>query len=388
MPEKRFNFTKAKIAALPTPTKRTLYMDARTRGLAVQVMPSGGKTFYFYRKVKGKPTQVPLGAFPDLSIEQARNKAHELNVDVLNDKDPAKSAGRTRGEQTFGDLFAWWFATFSKDRKKTADLDAMIGRKHLAGLMSCKISTITKTDLSQLHARIGREHGHHMANRAFDTVRVVYEKAITHDRFPGPNPAAAVERFKTQSRDRRLTAGEAPAFFKALDEEPNQDLKDYVLLSLYTGARQANILAMRWDQIDFTGRTWRIPETKNGLPQVIPLDQAEIEILNRRKAIHRASPWVFPSHGRTGHLVEPKRGWATFLKRAGIEDLRLHDLRRTLGSWMVDTGASLAVIGKTLGHQSPSATAIYARLSMQPIRDAKARAVEALHQAGAGEVLV
>jgi integrase len=91
---------------------------------------------------------------------------------------------------------------------------------------------------------------------------------------------------------------------------------------------------------------------------------------------------VFPGRGKTGHLVEPKTAWARILKRAGLQNLRLHDLRRTLGSWQAATGASLPIIGKSLGHKSLAATQVYARLNLDPVRAAVNTATDAMLLAG------
>jgi integrase len=385
--EKKFNFTKAAIANLPIPDKRVFYYDTKTRGLAVRVEPSGNKTFYLYRKAHGKPTMMKIGPFPDLSIEQARTMAQEWNVKIAKNEDPARIARRLKGEMSFAQLFAWYIEHHAKPRKKTWDQDEWRFKQYLTGLGTKKISQITKADLRKLHAELGEKHGIYTANKVLIMVQGIYNQAMYHDLFEGVNPAIGIRKFREQSRDRRLTSSEIPRFFQALREEPNEDLRDYVLMSLYTGARRGNVLAMRWDQIDFEARTWRIPETKNGLPQVVPLEEPELEILQWRKA-KAQGPWVFPGNGASGHLVEPKRGWASLLKRAGIDDFRIHDLRRTLGSWMVDTGASLAVIGKALNHQSQETTAIYARLSLDPVREAKGRALDAIQKAAGQSDLI
>ena len=90
---------------------------------------------------------------------------------------------------------------------------------------------------------------------------------------------------------------------------------------------------------------------------------------------------MFPGDGKHGHYHDPRKGWLRILKRAGIENLRLHDLRRTLGSWQAKTGASLVVIGKSLGHKSPQATAVYARLDLDPVRKSMETATAAILQA-------
>ena len=137
---------------------------------------------------------------------------------------------------------------------------------------------------------------------------------------------------------------------------------------------------MRWDQINFERREWRIPQTKNHTPQIIPLTEEATFLLHQRKAT-ATQDFVFPGTGRTGHLSEPKTGWKRILKQARIADLRIHDLRRTLGSWQARTGASLVIIGKSLNHKSPQATAIYARLDIDPVRASLEKATKAMLEA-------
>lgn len=147
-------------------------------------------------------------------------------------------------------------------------------------------------------------------------------------------------------------------------------VQDYVMLSLMFGARQANILAMRWDEINFDLNIWRIPKTKNGSSHTLPITEDIRPILQRRYENRTSEDWVFPSDGRTGHLVEPKSAWKTLRNRAGLKDLRMHDLRRTLGSILALTNHGLPIIGKVLGHKSPVSTQIYARLADEPVREA------------------
>jgi integrase len=130
---------------------------------------------------------------------------------------------------------------------------------------------------------------------------------------------------------------------------------------------------MRWEQIDFDLAIWTIPLTKSGDSQTLPLPTFVLELLIARQE-DRVSEWVFPGKGKTGHLVEPKMGWYNLLKAAEIEGLRIHDLRRTLGSYMAMGNQSLHMIGKVLGHRSPTATQIYSRLAHDPIRQAMEKA--------------
>lgn len=158
-----------------------------------------------------------------------------------------------------------------------------------------------------------------------------------------------------------------PKFFVSLAQELNQTIKDYFHTSILTGARKSNLLTMRWKDICFNRNEWKIPETKNGDSLNVPLIEEAVEILKERKlSMLSDSEYVFPGDGKNGHLQEPRKGWLCILKRAGITDLRIHDIRRTMGSYQTIAGASLAVIGKSLGHKSQQATQIYARLHNDP----------------------
>jgi integrase len=133
---------------------------------------------------------------------------------------------------------------------------------------------------------------------------------------------------------------------------------------------------MQWADINLERAEWRIKETKNGTPQTVTLSPEAVEVLRGRKV--EGDKFVFPGTGKTGHLAEPKKGWQRILERAGIADLRIHDLRRTLGSWQAKTGASMAIIGKSLNHKNQNTTAIYARLDLDPVRDSVNTATNAM----------
>lgn len=367
----RIKFTKAVLASIapPSGSNRLTVYDTEVKGLALVVTPKGAKTFYVYRRIDGRPERVLLGRFPDLTVEQARKRAEETNGAIAMGRNPHRERRMVAQEATFGELFEWYIEHHAKHRKKTWEQDIWQFQKYLGSLASVRLSQVTRTEIRRLNADLCRNAGPYTANKAMVLIQSVFSRAIAHEIFEGPNPVTGIEKYKERARDRRLTADEFPRFLAAVEEADN-DLRDLVLFALLTGARKGNVLAMRWDEIDWEGRVWRIPETKSGVPQNIPLLEAELEILNGRRTGAKG-PWVFPGSGRTGHVVEPKKGWASILARAEIKDFRFHDLRRTLGSWMVDTGATLHVVSKALNHQNQATTAIYARLSLDPVREAK-----------------
>ena len=378
-PRRKFNFTKKQLDKVPVPTngQRAYVYDAMTRGLALAVSPSGKKVFVLYRKVARRPERITIGPYPDLSIEQARNEAARLNGEIAGGANPAAERRAIRDEMSLGELFATWLERHAKQHRKTWKWNQDLFDRHLSAWKLRKISEIRKIDVVTLHARVGAKSGIYVANRLVEMLRAVFNKAIDDWDWKGPNPALKVKSFPEHSRERFLQPQEIPNFFRALAEEPNETIRDYVLLSLFTGARRANVQAMKWDEIDFHEATWRIPETKSGEPLTLALPPAAISILETRKTTTE-SEWVFPGNGVTGHLMEPKTTWKRILARAGIKDLRIHDLRRTLGSWQAAAGSSLSIIGKSLGHKSLGATQIYARLNLDPVRASVIKATEAM----------
>ncbi|MBF0371030.1 MAG: tyrosine-type recombinase/integrase [Magnetococcales bacterium] len=382
-PSKRINFTKRALQALTPPAKgkRSYVYDTKTPGLAVSVTPAGTKSFFVHRKIEGRPERIVLGRFPDISVENARAMAARTVGQIAEGKNPAAMKRADREEMTFGELFQEFLDRHAMVHKKSWKDDVSLFNRYLKPMGKRKLSTIRKADVQRLHSKIGKSGHPYGANRMLSLISVLFNKAGDWGLWDKANPATGITKFKEKSRDRFLEADELPRFFQALAEEPNETIRDYFLISLLTGVRRANVLAMRWDEIHLERGTWRIPETKNGTPQTVPLVGAALTILASRQE-SATSEWVFPGRGKTGHLVEPKLGWARLRERSGLGDIRIHDLRRSLGSWQAATGANLSIIGKTLNHKNVATTAIYARLNIDPVRDSVEKATTAMLAAG------
>ena len=208
--------------------------------------------------------------------------------------------------------------------------------------------------------------------------------AIRDGLYDRLNPCKGIKRFKENQRKRFIHPEEFPVFVSALEECNSQVTKDYIWMSLFTGARRSNILQMKWQDVHLLRRIWRIPDTKNGESQDVPLVDKAVEILQRR-FLSRTNEYVFPGTGKTGHLTEPKTAWKTITAKAGMSDLRIHDLRRTFGAYQAGTGASLAVIATSLNHKSLQTTQIYARLWPKAIHRAADTAINEMFSAIRGE---
>jgi len=377
----KFKFTKRKIESLSASDKTITYHDLETTGLKLTISKGGTYTFLVYRKIKGRPERIKLGNFPSMTVEQARKKASIINAAISEGKNPNDVKRADRAEFTFKELFNEYMESHAKPHKKSWRSDESNYRNHLNHFSSRKLSQITSKDIKSLHTKIGKNSGQYQANRVLALLKVMFNKANDWGLYNLANPAQRIKQFKEISRERFLQPEELQKFFESVTDEKNETIRDYILISLLTGARRSNILAMKWNEISFERAEWRIPETKNGTPHTLPLTKAAMQILEARY-FEKLSNYVFAGNGKTGHLVEPKKGWIRIKERAGIKDLRLHDLRRSLGSWQASTGASLPIIGKTLAHKNVSTTTIYARLNNDPVRESMEKATNAMMKAG------
>jgi integrase len=357
MPDRkhRFPFTQAKLAKLPTPAEgREVWYDSKSPGLCLRKTYTGAAAFYVYRWHAGKPVKIRLGTYPDLSLVNARDAAAAAVGVWAKGAEPAVSRAKAGGRMALADLWQHYLDQHAKPRKRTWRVDEQRYNRHLKTWEHRRLVAISTADVQALHNKVGKESGHYEANRLRALLHKMYAVARRHLGYRGENPVTNVQRFKEESRERFLHSDEMPKFFKALDtlREDSPTAADAIAVALWTGARRGNVLTMRWAELVLDRATWTIPgkKFKNGHAMTVHLPGPALDILRRRQAEANGGEWVFPGRRRGKPLADPTKPWKAVLADAGLSDLRIHDLRRTMGSWQAATGASLPVIGKSLGH--------------------------------------
>ena len=316
MLNKSFKFTKDRILKIvPPKNKRDIYKDTKESGLILIVSYGGSKIFYLARRVKNKYRRIKIGRFPDLLISEARKKAIELKNLIVKEIDPTEKNNGLTNEITFTEILKKYINDYAKyNIKRWKYIENDLNKKAFC-LINKKISDINKNDIQKIFDNLSEKSGKIAANRFIERMKSIFNKSIEWE-FQKNNPAINIKKHPEKSRERFLQKEEITIFFKALEEETNKTIKDFVYISLYTGARKNNVLSMSWENINFAQSTWYIPETKNGNSQLIHLVPQAIEILKTRKILKESS-WVFPSKkSASGHLQEPKKGWDRILKRA------------------------------------------------------------------------
>lgn len=344
---------------------QTFLRDEELRGFALRITP-GSKTFILEKEMNGRVRRMSLGRYGPLTVEQARDLAKVKIGEIATGQDPADDRQVRRKSATFGELEHLYLERHAI-HKKSAGNDVSMFRLHLAAWRSRTLSSITRADVSTRHAEMGATGSTTHANRMVALVRCLFTLAQDWGLHPGPNPASRMKMFKETSRDRFVTPDELPRLWAALQHEPNPFVRGAFVVGLLTGARRSEVLSMQWADLDLGQSLWRIPVTKAGRPHYIPLPIPVIEELLKLPRLE-GNPFVFCGRWGKQHLINVSKPWKRIRKEAGLDDVRIHDLRRTLGSWLVAAGASLPLIGKTLNHSQVSTTQIYARMQLDPVR--------------------
>lgn len=399
----KIRLTKKSVEAIPTPAKgRTFAYDDATPGLAVQVTPAGRRAFYWYKWTDGKPSKLKIGDYPAWTITQARDKVATLQGEVAKGHDPVEDRRNKRAEITFGEAFKHYLEHHAKRHKRTWAEDEQKYNLHLADWKGRRLSTIRRADVQAKITEIGTTQKTDAdgktevrprpgaANRLLALLSTIFNVVIHDLDLSIKNPAAGVRKFPEHQRHRYLKADELARFYESLRLEPDSRMRHLFELALLTGQRRGAICAMEWSELDLEAGVWLVPEAKQKGKRetAIPLVPRAVDVLRERQTEneHRDEPhpYVFPNKRREGkspHIVTTRLAWLRLTKRAGLEGVRLHDLRHTAASWMTATGAPLQVVSKALAHRSTKTTEIYSHLELEPIRAAMLIATDAMDRA-------
>jgi integrase len=399
-----FPFTEARIeqamrlvAAGRVQTKadgRRYWRDAGSPHGLMVLIGARAATYYRLHKRAGRKVFTRIGDATAMRVSVAREKALKL---AGGDESAAAAPVRVRtdgitvdqawkayiADVTSGHFVAGRKPTGASTIKSYEELYAPHIKKRYGSKSLHNLAKHVQTIHRSLHKKPAT------ANRLLQVIRNLFTHAARTGNWRGPNPTIdpvtgrVVKRYTVPSRERWLTTAEASSVLAYAATEP-APWRDFWPLMILTGVRASTLRQMRWAHLDLrTDSVWSVPTTKNGDPQIVPLVEDAAAILRARLAAapkHKgkpASPWVFPMADDPKRcIVDLDHAWARVKKYAPLEDVRIHDLRRTAGSWATQGGAPLPNVGKMLGHRSHNSTAVYARSDIGGARQA-AQLVEA-----------
>jgi len=349
-------------------------------GFGARVTAAGAKAFILRYVAAGIERRLTIGTYPTWSVAAAREEAKRLRQEVDRGRDPLAARVAEREAPTVGELCDRYLEEHAP-RKRTGNEDeATIRRIVGPELGRRKVADVTFADIDRLHRRVTRERGAYMANRALALISKMFSLAIRWE-MRSDNPARGVERNPEERRYRYLCSDELRRLFEALAAHSSQPAANAVRLLLLTGARRGEVLNAIWEQFDLETGIWTKPSshTKQKREHRVPLSAPARQLLVEMQESagprsRQPSRYLFPARRGDGPMVDIKSSWAAICRAAGLQGVRVHDLRHTYASVLANAGLSLQVIGAWRGPTHPGTTARYAHLFDDPLRAATDRA--------------
>jgi integrase len=367
-----------------------IYWDLSLPGFGLRKFPNGRGSYVCSYRVQMRKRLVDLGRSDSMTLEQARRQARQYFVTAADGKDPRSDIDQMRATATVKELAEFYINSHAKPKKKTWKIDEQCLNQLLIPKFGSHLaSSITRADIASIHADVGKEHPY-AANRFVSIVQKMFNVGRQLGLVPEHirNPGTEIVPFPERKRRRYVTLAEMPLLAAAIDEDPNEFAGHALWLLLLTGARRSEILAAKWSDVDWDARTLYIGDTKNGDPVLTPLSRAAIERLG---LIPKSpdNPYIICGEIPGQPLVYLDAMWRRIRNRTGLHDLRIHDLRRTVGSWLVRDGASLHLVGAVLNHKDQKTTAGYAYFQTedrQRALDRHGQAIVELTQGGSRRI--
>ena len=348
-------------SACPPGARKIGFFDASLGGFLLEVRSSGGKTFYQrYRDAHGRERQFKIGAAHVLTVAQARRKARAVLAEAALGGDPQQERQELRSIPTLAEFARNSYLPYAKNVKRSWKTDETILRLHIVrkigGLPLDQIANQAIADLLRRMQDAGYASG--TTNRVLVFIRHMFNLASKWGvPSAGKNPTAGLKTAPDACHERFLTPQETQRLLLALDADENQIAGRAIKLLLLTGARRNEVTQAKWEQVNWAQRTLLVPLSKTGRPRSIRLNSAALEILRATPRIED-NPFIFPSPitGRPSSSLHFP--WLRIRKRAGLLDVRLHDLRHSFASFLVNNGVSLYVVQGYSATQRPDNTTI------------------------------
>jgi integrase len=373
MVTRKFRFTNRSLDALPpcptsSASKAAEYSDLETPGLKALVSKSREVVFYHRYVHGGRKRAMRIGRYPGITILDARQRVKENKAKLDVNIDPQDTTDRIKGMPTFRE-HGRAVLKFVEGYKRSADADESKLRLHLYDYFADRpLCDIATRDIQAYHMMISKKLSQSTANRHLALLSMMFNLAIQWDILER-SPTKGVKKFKEDNQKQRfLSPDEIGRLYQAMEAEENKVAVNALKLLLLTGCRREEILKLKWDDVSLESSTIFLPDSKTG-SRYVQLNAAAIELL---KGVDRVSKFVFPGHrdGENKPLNNPRKCFTRVLTAAGIEHIRLHDLRHTHASILVNQGASLFVVQKALGHINQTTSQRYSHLSDKTLRDA------------------
>lgn len=339
-----------------------IHWDDRIPGFGLRLFPSGKKSFIFKYRYGGRGRMASLGQYGAITLHQALALAQQRYLEVKRGLDPQEEIQRSKlAGSTVADLARYFYEHHAKIKNRD-HLKAWgrINKWIIPTIGTIGVKDIKRQHIARLHSEIGKNQPT-TANRVLAILSKMFNEATNWGFLEegAPNPARGITKFDEISRDRFISKEEFPRLAKAINNQ-DQFTKTIIWLYLLTGFRKNELLSLKWTDVTEERLTARF--TKAGNNHAIPLAAAGHLLIQKLPRFHD-NPYVFPGIKEGAHRKDFRRAWDKILEEAGIDALWVHDLRRTVGSWMGERGVNMNLIKTLLNHSSIAVTQRYVRFS-------------------------
>ena len=382
MPKVALDATIVKNAYCASNQIRLDLYDTAITGFMLEIRQSGLKTYYLrYRNVRGKQKQYRIGDAKTLTFVQARNVAQRLKTQIALGEDPLAQKTALRSVPKLGDFVADYFIPYIKQYKRGWKTNVSMLKNHILPVFGALcLDEITLTAVVKLHCTMhDKGYAAVTCNNVVIMIRYIFNLAKKWG-FNGAhtNPASGIGLFEVNNqRERYLTKPEVNRLKEAIYASDNTQLRYIVALLLFTGFRKRELLDAKWEHFNLDARVWCIPISKSGKLRYVPLSDAVLKIL-RQIPRFEGCPYILPNPKTHLPYNTIYYSWNTARNRAGMSDLRMHDLRHSFASFLINAGRSLYEVQSILGHSQLSTTQRYAHLSQKTLVDAANSAADAV----------
>ena len=358
--------------------KEAVLWDSEVKGFGVRVRASGAKSYIVHYRVgtgRGSPIRKMTIGQPGSpwTPDTARKEAERILGLVGQGKDPGAEKQAGKMAETMADLCTKFMAEHVEAKRKgrTAfEYQRLVDKIIIPAMGKKKVRDVTRQDVAKLH------HQHratpYQSNRVLAVLSKLFNLAEAWGVRPdGSNPCRHVEKFKEEKRERMLSADELARLGDALAAYAGSPyVVAAVKLLVFTGARLREVQGMRWEWVDIDRGEARLPDSKTGA-KTLHLPPPALAVLADLPRI-QGNPFVIVGGVEGACLVDMEKPWRAIRSVAGLEDVRLHDLRHAFASVAACSGMALPIIGKMLGHTQAQTTQRYVHLSADPVKAAAA----------------
>jgi integrase len=345
------------------------FFDDDLKGFGVRVRASGRKTYFVLMRYRGVLKRFTMGPHGAITPELARMKAKGIISQLAVGQNPSEAKDSIRQSITVRSLcerFLAEYVPFHCKPSTAKEYERCVRLFIIPEIGTTKVISVARTDVTGLHHRL--RHIPYQANRTVGVLSVMFAQAEAWNLCEfNSNPCRGVKKFKERKRERFLNSDELTRLGEALLAESREarSAVSCIRLLIFTGCRLTEIQKLKWSYVDLKSKMIHLPDSKTG-KKTIYLGQAAIEELERTPKIAN-NPYVITGHIDGQYLTDMQKPWRRIREAAGLDGVRIHDLRHTFASQGVAMGQGLPIIGKLLGHSQLQTTARYAHLAAEPV---------------------